>query len=390
MLLNHLFSYMNSQTHFPSVLFACISVVLAFMVFCAGCTTTSLSEKSGISIATLDDRTGNAIATFAEQYQESTQIPVNVALFSSDEWKQVSYQEYDLIIVNVADLRDLVEQNIVAPITMMDDGLLTKTTFDAIMLHPYIFGSDLYGLPLQPDMLGYVIWGELFTDENEIAAFKETYGYDIGNPLTYHELLTIIKFISRPENERHGIGFAGDESNTLQNLHESIVCSYGSEPIDAERQEAEAIFQELIANSAPEHMTWSREDVTDALLQRKIQSAITWFSEFETMSSPEYNPENDKFIFLPLPGSWDRNGVFHSSTILDGQVFAVPHRSHAEKRDMLAFLNWFYQPDIQLQWMQAGMQPMIHEIQESWEYLMANGYNAAYIISLRNAWKSTS
>jgi hypothetical protein len=61
-----------------------------------------------------------------------------------------------------------------------------------------------------------------------------------------------------------------------------------------------------------------------------------------------------------------------------------------KKPEIVAFLNWFYLPDTQWEWMQAGMQPMIHEIQESWEYLMANGYNAAYIISLRNAWKSAS
>lgn len=384
---------MNTHTYFPSVLLVCSTVALVLLVFCAGCTTTFPSSQNGISIAALDDRTGNAVATFAERYQESTQMPVTVVLFSPDEWNQISYQEYDLIIANVADLRHLVEQNMVEPITIIDNGLLNKTTFDAIMLYPYIFGSDLYGLPLQPDMLGYVIWGEFFEDEKEIAAFNETYGYDIGNPLTYHELLNIIKFISRPENGRYGVGIAGNEPDALQDLHENIMYSYGSELLDADRLEAEMIFQELISYSAPEYTMWSRESVTDALLQHNIQSAITWFSEFETMSSPEHNPNDDKFIFLPLPGSWSNSGTFHSVTILDGQVFAVPHmsyESHGEKPELVAFLNWFYQLNTQWEWMQAGMQPMVHEIQESWEYLMANRYNAAYIISLRNAWKSTA
>ena len=379
---------MTSHPYFLSIILVCSAVALVFMAFCAGCITTTIPEN-GISIAALDDRTGNAIATFAGRYQESTQVPVTVALFSADEWNQISYPEYDLVIANVADLHVLVEQNIVAPITIMDDGSLNKTTFDAIMLHPYIFGSDLYGLPLQLDMLGYVIWGDLFEDENEIAAFNDTYGYDFGNPLTYHELLTIIKFISRPENGRYGVGIAGDEADVMQNLHESILSSYGSAPLDAEKQEAEEVFQELIANCAPEYTTWSKESVTDALLQRKIQSAITWFSEFEVMSSPEHYPNNDMLHFLPLPGSWNNNGAFHSVTILDGQVFAVP-QSHAEKPEMAVFLNWFYQPDTQWEWMQEGMQPMIHEIQESWEYLMATKYNAPYIISLRNAWKGTA
>ena len=358
------------------------------MVFCSGCITAPALSQNGIHIAAQNDRTGNMLASFSERYQESTQVPVLVSQFNT--WDQVDLSEYDLIIVDVATLQSLAEQSKIAPITMLSDGSLNKTTFDTIMLQPYTIGSDLYGLPLHPDMLGYVIWADLFESEDEIDAFNEAYGYHIGNPLTYHDLLDIIEFISRPEKQGYGIGIAGNEEDALQNLYKSIMYSYGRNPTDEDVQEAEAVFQKLMVYTPPECTAWTREDVTNALLQREIQSAITWFSEFETLSSPEHNPDYDRFIFLPLPGSWNSKESFHSVSIPGGWVFAVPNLSPDENSEVVSFLKWFYQPDTQWEWMQAGMQPMVHEIQESWEYIMANGYNAAYIISLRNAWKNTA
>ena len=374
---------MNSKNYIQSCLLGCCIITLLVIAFCAGCTTTQSTQ--GISIVALDDQTGHAITSYAAQYERDTKMPVTVTLYSPEIWDPALYQDYSLIVTDIPDLATLAEQGIIKPITMMDDGALNKTTFDAIMLHPYIIDEKLYGLALQPDMLGYVIWGDLFEDPEEIAAFNETYGYDIGNPLTYHELLSITEFISRPENGRYSIGIPGNEADTIQNLHESILRSYGSTQTDSDAIEAEAVFQELISYAAPEYMTWNREDVAAALREREVQSAIMWFSEFGTLSSPENNPDNEPFIFLSLPGSWNSNGSFHSITILDGQVFAIPY-GHDEDPELIAFLNWFYHPDTQWSWMEDGMQPMIHEIQESWEYLMANGYNAAYIISLRNAW----
>jgi len=381
---------MISKNNVTSLLLVCCTIALISMICCAGCITTPALSQNGIHIAAQNDRTGNMLASFSERYQESTQVPVLVSQF--DTWDQVEFQEYDLIdliIVDVATLQSLAEQSKITPITILSDGSMNKTTFDSIMLQPYTIESNLYGLPLHPDMLGFVIWADLFESEDEIHAFSEAYGYHIGNPLTYHDLLDIIAFISRPETQRYGIGIAGDEPDALQNLYESIMHSYGRTPTDEDVQEAEAVFQKLILHTPSEYTTWTRENVTNALLQRNIQSAITWFSEFETLSSPEHNPDNDKFIFLPLPGSWNSQESFHSVSIPRGWVFAVPN-TPGENADVSAFLKWFYQPDTQWEWMQAGMQPMIHEIQESWEYIMANGYNAAYIISLRNAWRNTA
>jgi len=379
---------MISMKKFPSLLLVCCTISLIVMIFCAGCTTSPASSHHGIHIAAQNDRAGNILALFSEHYQESTQVPVLVSQF--DTWDQVQIQEYDLIIVDVTTLQRLAEQNKITPITMLSDGSLNATTFDILMLQPYTIGSDLYGLPLHPDMLGYVIWADLFTSEEEVNAFNETYGYDLGNPLTYHDLLDITEFISRPEEQRYGIGIVGSESDTVQNLYGTILYSYGRNPTDEDVQEAEAVFQRLILYTLPEYTSWTREDVTNALLQRKVQSAITWFSEFEILSSPEYNLNNAEFIFLPLPGSWNSNESFHSVSIPGGWVFAVPNRSPGESSEAIGFLKWFYQPDTQWEWMQGGMQPMLYEIQGSWEYLMANGYNAAYIISLRNQLRKTN
>ena len=362
---------MISTKRFTSLLLVfCITT----LIFCAGCT--AAPESSGIHIAVQNDRTGNMLVSFAEQYQE--QAPVLVSQF--DTWDQID-PDSDLIIVDVPTLQILLEQSKIRPITMLSDGSLNKTTFDYIMLEPYTIGSDLYGLPLNPDMLGYVLWTELFTAEDEIQAFKNTYGYDIGNPLTYHELLDITEFISRLDEERYGIGIAG--SDVLDNLYLNILLSYGKDPSDEDVQEAETVFQDLLLYTPPDYTIWNREDVTNALLERAVQSAITYFSEFETLSSPENNPNGDTFIFLPLPGSWNSKESFHSVSIPGGSVFAVPN-TPVDNTEVIGFLQWFYQPDIQWKWMENGMQPMIFEIQDSWEYLMANGYNAAYIISLRN------
>ena len=84
--------------------------------------------------------------------------------------------------------------------------ICTWTTYFRAISTRRIYKDKLTSVQYDGDLKMLHYRHDLLTDPEEMAAFKEKYGYDLSTPKTWQQYLDIARFFTRPEQNLYGSG----------------------------------------------------------------------------------------------------------------------------------------------------------------------------------------
>ena len=377
-----------------------IILVLTGSILMSGCINQGSSFGSpGLTILVDDPKQLDTVKELARNYQNQTGTPVTINQVPVD-WSAKSEKSLmgDILI---ADSRKISEFAAYLQLIPLNDHLNTSkqvnwTVFERPSLvmageYPEHSGT-IYALPFSLDAQGIAFRADLFYNPQESAAFCATYGYPLGVPGTYDELLNLTDFFTRSENGMDGIGFAGlNGSDSISSPWMSIISSYNSGLLDRSSGLASGFWNRsstisgmmMVRNLSHQRISgsdnWNDNDVIDALLNGKAAMVITWFSKFPELQD-RANRQNISIGYMPLPGAETPTG-FHRGILVRMDGIGIMNNGSSERA--VAFLNWFFSPDVQFTYAQSGHQPAVVSVMDSYPYLSLNSFNRAFPESMR-------
>ncbi len=375
-------------------------LVLTGSILMSGCVNQGFSSGStGLTILVDDPNQLNTVKELARNYQNQTGTPVTINQVPVD-WSAKSEKSLmgDILIADSGNISAFAADHQLIP---LNDHLNTSkqvnwTVFERPSLviageFPEHSGT-IYALPFSQDAQGIAFRADLFYDPQESAAFCATYGYPLGVPGTYDELLNLTDFFTRSENGMDGIGFAGlNGSDPISSPWMSIISSYNSGISDRSSGFASGFWNRsstisglmMLRNLSHQQISgsdnWNDNDVINALLNGKVAMVITWFSNFPEIQD-RANRQNISIGYMPLPGA-DTPAGSHRGILVRMDGIGIMNNGSSERA--IAFLNWFFSPDVQFTYAQSGHQPAVVSMLDSYPYLSLNLFNRAFPESMR-------
>ena len=255
----------------------------------------------------------------------------------------------------------------------------------------YPKGSGTYwSVPLEGDANGWAYRKDWFEDPAEMAAFKEKYGYDLGVPQDFNQLIDIAEFFHRPDENRYGVAlytqtaydamamgveqtiftWGGDLGDYATNKVDGILNS----PQNVEALEA---YRKLYTFTPP---NWTQAfflENNQAFTEGLVALNMNYFAFFPALANSAINPHADNTgYFANPPGP---NGDHHAA--LGGQGVSIIEYSR-NKEEAFKFLEWFIRDDVQKKWAELGGYTAHAGTLSSPEFLNATPYNKAFAESM--------
>jgi multiple sugar transport system substrate-binding protein len=253
----------------------------------------------------------------------------------------------------------------------------------------YPSGSGTYwAYPTEGDANGWAYRKDLFENPDEMAAFKEKYGYDLAPPKTLAELKDIAEFFTRPDQNLYGVGiYTQADYDALTMGVQNALFSYGADWKDAnnnvqgivnspEAVEAVQYYHDLYdCCQGPGLSNAFFTEVNDAFIGGQVAMIMNYFAFFPALVNPEVNPYAEQTGFFVNPAG--PGGEQYAA--LGGQGMSIisyiaPERQEAAKH----FIKWFAQEKVQAEWAKLGGYTCNINVLKSQEFLDAAPYNPAF------------
>jgi multiple sugar transport system substrate-binding protein len=93
-------------------------------------------------------------------------------------------------------------------------------------------GFDIYGLPIQSNVLTLAYRYELFNNPSEKATYKAKYGKDLEVPKTWQEFRDVAKFFTRPDKNLYGTTLMAGSGEWIFCDFKSFLASYSGKVLD--------------------------------------------------------------------------------------------------------------------------------------------------------------
>jgi multiple sugar transport system substrate-binding protein len=332
-------------------------------------------------------------------YEQETGIKINVVqepwatyqtLFSSEMAAQGT--SYDMVVGDSQWLGWTTTAGHYIDLTdfLTSEGIADTVTPATLQYYgEYPTGSGTYwAYPTEGDANGWAYRKDLFENPDEMAAFKEKYGYDLAPPKTYQELKDIAEFFTRPDEGLYGHAiYTQLDYDALTMGFQNALFSYGGDwkdennnPIGVvnspEAIEAAQLYHDLYeCCQGPGLSNAFFAESNDAFTSGQVAMSMNYFAFFPALVNPEINPYAEQTGFFVNPAG--PNGAQHAA--LGGQGLSIisyvaPERQQAAKD----FIKWFAQEDIQAEWARLGGYTCNSKVLQSQEFLDATPFNPAF------------
>ncbi len=243
-----------------------------------------------------------------------------------------------------------------------------------------------WAVPAEGDAVGWSYRKDWFEDPAEMAAFKEKYGYDLGVPQDWAQLIDIAEFFHRPDENRYGIAIYTDNSyDGLVMGVENALFSYGGNLGDYETYQVDGIlnseasiagleaYRKLYGFTPP---GWSKTffvENNQAITEGLAAMSMNYFAFFPALVNPATNPNADVTGFFANPKG--PNGDQFAA--LGGQGISIVSYSENQE-ESFKFLEWFIKEETQKRWAELGGYTAHAATLESEEFRNATPYNEAF------------
>ena len=249
------------------------------------------------------------------------------------------------------------------------------------------YDGKYWSIPAEGDANGWAYRKDWFEDPTEMATFKAKYGYDLGVPQDYKQLIDIAEFFTRPDENRYGVALytqtaydAHGDGPRADDLHlrrrsRRLRDRRGrGHPQLAARTSRRS---KPIASSTPfTPPNWSQAffvENNQAFTEGLVAMNMNYFAFFPALANEATNPHADNTgYFANPPGP---NGDQHAA--LGGQGISIVSYSQNQE-EAFKFLEWFIREDVQKKWAELGGYTCHAAVLNSEEFLNATPYNQAF------------
>ena len=333
-------------------------------------------------------------------YEEETGIKVNVVQEPWGSFYDRAFAEFaagggsfDMIVGDSQWLGQGAEQGHYVELTdfLVGEGIAETVTEATLTYYgEYPTGSGKYwAFPTEGDADGWAYRMDLFEDADEMAAFEAEYGYALGVPETWDNLLDIAKFFTRPDEGLYGAAiYTQKDYDAITMGFENVMFSYGARwqnPDDntvlgiANSPEAIAaleFYRELYSCCSPPGMGNAFfQETNDALINGQAAMIMNYFAFFPALASESINPHAADTGYFANPAGPD--GIRRAA--LGGQGISIVSYADADRQEASRdFIRWFAQEDIQREWALLGGYTCNANVLASEEFAEVAPYNPAF------------
>jgi len=265
-----------------------------------------------------------------------------------------------------------------------------ETFVPATLQYYSLYDGKYWSVPLEGDANGWAYRKDWFEDPDEMAAFKEAYGYDLGVPENYDQLIDIAEFFTRPDDNMYGVALYTQTAYDAMAMGvEQTIFTWGGDLGNYETNEVDGILNSDVNVEALEAYrklytftppNWTQSffaENNQAFTEGLVAMNMNYFAFFPALANPATNPHADVTgYFANPPGP---NGDQHAA--LGGQGISVVSYSR-NKDEAYKFLEWFIQEDVQKRWAELGGYTAHAATLASDEFLDATPYNRAFARSM--------
>jgi multiple sugar transport system substrate-binding protein len=266
------------------------------------------------------------------------------------------------------------------------DGI-DKTVTPATLKYYGEYGGKMYAYPTEGDANGWAYRKDLFENADNMAAFKEKYGYDLAVPTTWAQLRDIAEFFTRPDEGLYGVGiYTQVDYDAITMGFQNVFFSYGGDWRDADNNvlgvvnsdkgvAALEMYRELYNFAPPGSNNAFFAEMNDLFIQGKAAMIMNYFAFFPALANSDINPHaaNTGYFSNPAGPDGDRFAA------LGGQGISVnSYIDGARQQASLDFIKWFAQESVQQRWAALGGYTCNINVLESDDFLKVAPFNAAF------------
>lgn len=350
----------------------------------------------------------NYLQELVNEYQAETGVAVTVETVPWPDFQTKAFTEfnargsaYDLVVGDSQWLGAGSSNGHYVNLTdFINANNLTEVMAPATMQYysEYPGGSGTYwSVPLEGDALGWAYRKDWFEDPAEMAAFKERYGYDLGVPQDFKQLIDIAEFFHRPEENRYGAAiYTQNQGDAIVMGVENSVFAYGGSFGNYETfqvtgllnspESVEALedYRKLFTFNPPGWGNAFFAEVNTAMAQGQVAMGMNFFAFFPSLVNEATNPHAANMGFFANPPG-PRGDDFAA---LGGQGISVVSYSENQEEAM-KFLEWFIKEETQDRWAELGGYTAHAAILESEKFRNATPFNEAFfqtMFKVRDFW----
>lgn len=266
-----------------------------------------------------------------------------------------------------------------------------KSFVPATLQYYSLYGGKYWSIPLEGDANGWAYRKDWFEDPTEMANFKAKYGYDLGVPQTFQQLIDIAEFFTRPDENRYGVALYTQTAYDAMAMGlEQTIFTYGGDLGNYETGQVEGIlnspqnvealqaYRKLYTFTPP---NWSQAffvENNQAFTEGLVAMTMNYFAFFPALANEATNPNakvTGYFANPPGPG-----GAQHAA--LGGQGISIISYSKNQE-ESYKFLQWFIRDDVQQKWADLGGYTASAAVLNSDKFLNATPYNRAFADSMK-------
>jgi multiple sugar transport system substrate-binding protein len=271
------------------------------------------------------------------------------------------------------------------------DNGVDKSFVPATLQYYSLYGGKYWSVPLEGDANGWAYRKDWFEDPTEMANFKAKYGYDLGVPKNYKELIDIAEFFTRPAENKYGVALYTQTAYDAMAMGvEQTIFTYGGDLGDYTTNQVDGIlnsdanvaaleaYRKLYTFTPPNWTQAFFAENNQAFTEGLVAMNMNYFAFFPALANKASNPFADSTgYFANPPGP---NGDQHAA--LGGQGISIVSYSKNQE-EAYKFLQWFIRDDVQQKWADLGGYTCSAAVLNSEAFLNATPYNRAFADSMK-------
>ncbi len=368
--------------------------MLAGAAFVLGAFAQTSAKAAELTIFWAEWDPANYLQELANEYTKETGTKVTVQTTPWGDFQTKTFAElnahgdaYDMVVGDsqwlgsastgghYVDLTDFIKKNGV-----------DKSFVPATLQYYSQYGGKYWSIPLEGDANGWAYRKDWFEDPKEMAAFKAKYGYDLGVPKNFKELIDIAEFFTRPSENRYGVALYTQTAYDAMAMGlEQTIFTYGGDLGDYTTNKVDGIlnsdknvaaleaYRKLYTFTPPNWTQAFFVENNQAFTEGLVAMNMNYFAFFPALANKATNPHADVTGYFANPPGPD--GDQHAA--LGGQGISIISYSKNQE-EAYKFLQWFIRDDVQQKWADLGGYTCSSAVLNSDKFLKATPYNQAF------------
>lgn len=213
-----------------------------------------------------------------------------------------------------------------------------------------MYNGKTYALPYDGDVLNLYYVEDIFSNEQEKAAFKQQYGQELQVPKTWDDLAKVAKFFTRKKGQKlagktlnqdfYGFAFLGARGFAYAwwaNIFGSMGGAYFDRNMKPQINSKVAIdalnFQKsLMPYCPPDVMNMGYEELKNAYLQGRVAMMVQWSDVWKKANDPKLSKIVHNAGIAQMPGVKQPDGsIYYRAATPVGRIIGIPTTSKHPK-----------------------------------------------------------